>query len=71
MMASHSKAEAEEVFEGEPNPDRMAKHVHNLFKFMNFYNQMDFNAEQRLAITMGIVELIDPSRDSGLVEQKP
>lgn len=31
---------------------------------------MDFSAEQRLAITNAIIELIDPSRNSNLVKER-
>lgn len=43
--------------EGELDLDKIAQHVQNLFKFMNFYDQMDFNAEQCLASSKAIVEL--------------
>lgn len=29
--------------DGEPNLDKMAQRVQNLFKCKHFYNQMDFN----------------------------
>lgn len=51
----------EGVVEGEPDPDGMAQKVDNLFKFKKCYDQMDFNIEQRLAITKDIIKLIDPS----------
>lgn len=41
----------------EPNLDRMAQWVQHLFKFKHFYDQMDINLEQRLAITKCINEL--------------
>lgn len=35
----------------EPDLDKMAQPIRALFKFKDFYNQMDFNPKQRLAIT--------------------
>lgn len=38
----------------EPDLDQMAQGVQNLFKFKNFYDQMDFSSKQRLAITENV-----------------
>lgn len=52
MTASHCEMEIERGEqkdpEEEPNLDRMAQQVQILFKFNNFYNQMDFDVGQRL-----------------------
>lgn len=61
MMASLLKAETEKVIpEGEPDSVRMTQQVQNLFKFKNFYNQMDFSPKGCVAISKAIIELIDP-----------
>lgn len=54
--------------EGEPDLDKMAQRMQNLFKFIYFYDYMDFNPEERLAMTKSIIEVIDPSGKCGLVE---
>lgn len=52
MMASNSDVGAENMIPGgEPNPNRMAQQVQHMFKLRNFYHQMNFSLEQRLAIT--------------------
>lgn len=56
--------------EGESDLDKMAQQVQNLFNIINFYDQMNFNSKQRLAITKDITELIDPSRSSGLAKKR-
>lgn len=49
----------------------MAQQVESLFKFRNFYYQMEFSPEQHLEITKAIIELIDhPSGSSGLVKSR-
>lgn len=54
MMASHADmkvgGDGPMQPEGEPDHDLMAQQIHNLFKFRNFYNQMDFSGDnvQRL-----------------------
>lgn len=58
------------TLEGEPNLDMMAQRAENLFKFKNFYDQMDISPEECLAITKAIIELINPSRGSGLIKRK-
>lgn len=51
-MACHLTTGAEMVTpKDDPNTNAMAQQVQNLFKFRNFDDQMDFNLEQRLAIT--------------------
>lgn len=57
-------------FQGEPDLNKMAQWVQNLFKFKNLYDQMDFHLEQRLAIMKAIIELTDPPRNSNLVESR-
>lgn len=61
MMASHHKEEIkrieEKVPEPEPDLDQMARQIQNWLKFRNFYNQMDFNLDQCLAITKAMVGL--------------
>lgn len=42
----------------------------NLFKYKNFYDQMDSNPYQRLTITKAITELIDPSGIFSLIENR-
>lgn len=37
----------------------MARQFQNLFKFRNFYDQIDFDSDQRLAVTKAITELND------------
>lgn len=69
MMACHSATEAElATSEGEPSTDDMTQRVQNSFKFRIFYDQMDFNSEQRLAITKIILELTDPTGDINLAD---
>lgn len=54
--------------EGVPDLNNMGERVQHLYKFKHFYDQMDFNPEQRLAITKSIIELTDPSESCDLVE---
>lgn len=51
-----------DMVEGKP------RHLH---KLKHFYNHMDFNPEQRLAITKSIIELTDPVENCDMVEGKP
>lgn len=53
---------------GKPDLEKMTQWYKKLFKFKNFYDRMDFNLEQRLPLTKAIIELINPSRSSGLIE---
>lgn len=50
ILASHLEMEVERVgalqLEGEPNFDRMAQQVQNLFILMNFYDQVDFSNQK-------------------------
>lgn len=55
--------------ESEPKLNRMDQRVQNLFKFKQFYDQMDFNSNQRLAITKVIIELTGSSGGSGLAQR--
>lgn len=55
--------------ESEPKLNRMDQRVQNLFKFKQFYDQMDFNSNQRLAITKVIIDLIGSSGGSGLAQR--
>lgn len=72
MMASLSETNIERVrLEGELDLDRIAQQVQNLFKFRNFYDHMNFNAQQRLAITKAIIELIDSFGGSDLTQRRP
>lgn len=63
MMASYVEEDAERdvpmQLEGDPNVDKMAQQVQNLFKFSDFYDQMNFNPEQRSAMTKAIIKLSD------------
>lgn len=56
--------------EGKPNPDRIAQLLQNLFRFINFYDQVDFSLEQRLSIIKAIIELTDPSGSPSLAENR-
>lgn len=42
-------------------PYLTAQHAQNLFKFRNFYNQMDFRDDMLLVVAKAIIELIDTS----------
>lgn len=55
---------------GEPKLDKMALKVKSLFKFKHLYDQMDFNPDQRLAITKSIKELTDPLENHGLIKSR-
>lgn len=63
MVTSHSeieiKKDEQNVLKGEPDLDHMTQQVPYLFTFTNFYDQMDFDIGQRLAITKAISELSD------------
>lgn len=54
----------------EPNLDRMAERVQNLFEFKQFYNQVDFSMEDRFSITKCIFELTDPSESYKLIKKR-
>lgn len=75
MMASLSEMEIEgDVIiqpEDEPDKDNMDQQVQSSLKFRNFYDQIDFSAEQRLAITKAIINLTDPSGGCGVFERRP
>lgn len=58
------------VAQNEPNLDRMAHVVQNLFKFKNFYYQMTFSSDHKLTITKAIIELTNPSECPGLGEEE-
>lgn len=74
MIASHSvmKVEGDEEVrhEGEPDFDCVAQHVQSSLQFKTVYNQMDFSAEQRLAITKAIIELTDLSAGLDLAKRR-
>lgn len=54
MIISVTEEEIDPQSEIEPDLDQMAQKVQDLLKFKSFYDQMDFNPEQRLAITIYI-----------------
>lgn len=56
--------------EDEPDLEKMAHRVQNLFKFKSFYDYIDFSLEQRLAIIKAIIMLTDPSGSSNIVERR-
>lgn len=56
--------------EDEQDRDRRALKVQKLFKFKSFYDQMDFNSKQRLAITKAIMELTNFTEDVNLIEKR-
>lgn len=56
--------------EGKPTPDRIAELLQNLFKFRNFYDQMDFSLGKWLVIIKAIIELTDPSKSLDLTENR-
>lgn len=49
----------------------MAQQVQNLFKFKNFYDQVDFDACQHLAIKKAIIDLMGSLGGSSLVQNRP
>lgn len=55
--------------EDEQDLDQRALKVQELFKFKSFYDQMDFNSKQRLAITKAIMELTNSTEDMNLIEK--
>lgn len=57
--------------EAEPDLDQMARQVHNLFKFRNFYDHVGFNPDQCLAITKGIIHLTNSSKGYDLGKKLP
>lgn len=57
--------------DGEFDIDQVAGRIQHLHKFKHFYNQMDFNSEQRLAITKSLIELTDPAESCDMVEGRP
>lgn len=64
MIVSTSKQRLEEdkpiQHKVEPDLNKMAQRAQNFFKFKYFYDQMDFNLQQRLAMTKSIIELPYP-----------
>lgn len=69
MMMSAS-ANAPEGAKAEPNLDKMTKKVQHLHKSKRFYEQIEFNSEQKLAITKSIIKLTDPIESCQLVERR-
>lgn len=55
---------------GQTSVDDTTQQVQNSFTLRNFYNQMDVNPEQCLAITKAILLLTGSTRDSNLAERK-
>lgn len=49
---------------------KMAQWVQNLLKFKDFYDQIDFNSQKRLAMTKSTIALTDPKGNCGLVESR-
>lgn len=56
--------------EGEPDLEKVAQQIQNLFKLKIFYDQIDFNIEQRLTNIKVIIELTDPSGSSNLFQSR-
>lgn len=56
--------------EGDLDLDQMTQRLQNLFKFKNFYDQVDFNREQMLTIMKAIIELTNMLGSSNLVESR-
>lgn len=52
------EGEEQQQPKGELDLDCTAQQVQDLFKFKSIYDQMDFNADQRLVITKAIIEWI-------------
>lgn len=71
MMISAMNEEIISQPEVEPDLDQRMQKVQGLFKFKSFYDQMDFNSEQILAIRKAIIELTDYSKSLNLDEKKP
>lgn len=67
MMVS-APTNTSRAMEAETYLDNIAGWVQHLQKFKHFYDQMDFNPEQRLAITKSIIELTDPTERYDMVE---
>lgn len=61
-------ANAPEAAKIESNLDKMAERVQLLHKFRHFYDQMDLNLEQRLAITKSIIKPTDRAENCKLVK---
>lgn len=59
MMISTLDEEMAPQPEDEEDLDQRASKVQGLFKFKNFYDQMDLNLKQRIAITKAIMKLTD------------
>lgn len=70
MMVSVPTSASKPV-EGESDINQVAGRIQHLHKFNHFYDQMDFNAEQTLAITKSIIELTDPTESCNMVERRP
>lgn len=67
MMASNLEATTQKVDErckSKSNLAITARQAQNLFKSKSFYDQMDFDSDQRLAIAKIIIKLIDMSKGS-------
>lgn len=71
MKVSHHemeiKKDEQQALEGELDLDHMGQQVHYVFKLKNFYDQMNFNIGQRLAIPKAIIELTVSSGGIGIV----
>lgn len=73
IMVSHSMMKIERcdqtTFGGEPDLDQMAQQVQNLLKFKSFYDHMDFDASQCIAITKVTNKFINSSGGSDFVQR--
>lgn len=56
--------------EDEEDLDQRVSKVQGLFKFKSFYNQMDFDSKQRVAITKAIMKLANSREGVNLVEKR-
>lgn len=73
MIVPHYEMEVEGDEKKAPEVDqidRMAQSIPNLFKFRNFY-EMDFTAEQSLAMTKANIELTISSGGSNFLHNSP
>lgn len=70
MMISSADEELTMLSEEELSLDQRALKVQELFKFKSFYDHMDFNSKQRLAIAKAIMKLTDSTEGVNPVEKR-
>lgn len=69
MVSTSDKSIGKDVpmqSQSEPDLDKMAQRVQSLVKFNHFYDHINFNPKQRLAIKKKVIELTNPSRAMAL-----